>query len=53
MNDHKEGKFIREYEAISDAQRKLGILKTSIVNALSGKSKLAGGFIWKYAHYHG
>lgn len=41
------GVFIKEYEAIADASRDLGILRTSICNCLAGKAKTAGGYIWQ------
>lgn len=41
----KEGKFIKEYKSISE----VGFVSiTSICNCLSGRSKTAGGFVWKY-----
>lgn len=39
---------ICEYEGLMDAQRKTGILFTSILNNISGRTKSSGGFIWKY-----
>jgi len=37
-----------EYESLSDAFNKTGILITSICNNLKNKSKTAGGLIWYY-----
>lgn len=42
-----QGILIREYKAIADASRELGILRTSIANCLAGKAKSAGGYIWQ------
>lgn len=41
-----EGKFIRSWESISEAQLQLGL--TSISNALLGVSKYAGEWQWRY-----
>lgn len=42
------GEIINEYSSISLASNKLGIIRTSIMNTLAGKSNSAGGFNWKY-----
>lgn len=44
----KDGKHIADYETITSASNKLGIIRTSIVNCLRGSSKTSGGFIWRY-----
>lgn len=41
-----EGKFIRTWPSVSDAERALGL--NSISNCLLGKTKYAGNFQWKY-----
>ena len=43
----KTGKQICAYESITKASKSTGISRTSISNNLIGKSKSAGGFIWK------
>lgn len=40
--------FVREYESIAEAQRITNIKSTGICNCLSGRTKSAGGYIWKY-----
>lgn len=44
-----EGNFIQEFNGAKTAADVLGIQRTSIVNVLTGKSKTAGGFVWRYA----
>lgn len=44
----KNGNFINEYPSIKDAQRKTGIPNQHICNVCRGKSKTAGGYVWKY-----
>ena len=41
-----DGKLIAEYESVSEAIRKTGILKIS--NVCRGERKQAGGYIWRY-----
>lgn len=48
----KEGKLIRIFERVGDVFKELGILHTSIANNIAGKSKTAGGFIWKEVEQH-
>lgn len=43
----KRGEQIHSYESVTKASAFTGISRTSISNCLSGKSKSAGGFIWK------
>jgi hypothetical protein len=45
-----DGKFVKEFESIKEAGRKLKIDSTSITKAVGGKNNrlTAGGFIWKY-----
>lgn len=39
---------IKSYQAIFDAERETHILHSSIANMLSGRTKTAGGYKWKY-----
>lgn len=43
-----DGNFIREWNCTMDAHRELHIGFTSISNCLKNRSKMAGGFVWKY-----
>lgn len=43
--DPKNGEILREFSSIKNAEIFIGL---NIKKALSGKSKKAGGFIWKY-----
>ncbi len=42
-----EGIFIKKHKSITHTARELGILRTSIMNNLSGRSKFAGNYTWK------
>ena len=44
----KSGKIIAGYESITEGARACGILKSAIINNLTGRYKSAGGFIWQY-----
>lgn len=44
----KEGVLVREYASIAEAGQTSGIKKNNIQHVLSEKTKLAGGFVWKY-----
>lgn len=44
----KDGEKLAEYRSISVAADMTGIGRTSINNALSGWSRTAGGYVWKY-----
>lgn len=44
----KKERFIKEYVGVSQASRETLINKSNISQALSGKQKTAGGFIWRY-----
>ena len=44
----KDGIEISEYDSVTDASEKTGIIKQNISSALTGKYKTAGGFEWKY-----
>lgn len=43
----KKGQFIKKYKTLAEAAKELGMVRTSISNALSGSAKTAGGFIWR------
>ena len=45
---NKQGIFIKEWNGTKEPSQKLGINRGSIRNCLSGISKTAGGYIWKY-----
>ena len=42
------GIFINEYRSAKDAEDIMGINRKNISNNIRGKSKTAGGYIWKY-----
>lgn len=44
----KDGKFINEYESITEASRQCNIRRTDITNCCRGEQKTAKGFVWKY-----
>ena len=44
----KDGKVIKLWECIKDAERSLGIHEANIVKCCTGKRKTTGGFMWKY-----
>ena len=44
----KDNNIIKEYISISEAGRTSGVKKGNIQQMLSGNTKSAGGFIWKY-----
>ena len=44
----KEMNIINKFESLMDAYKTTNIGRTAIANNLSGLSKSAGGFIWKY-----
>lgn len=43
-----DGEFVAEYKSRADAQRKTGV--TSLPNALIGRAKSAGGYLWSYTN---
>ena len=45
----KENILISEYPSIKEASRKTGISASNIQHSVSGRTKIAGGYIWKYA----
>ena len=42
----KNGKFIKAYDSISEAEKETGV--KNIFNGCSGKRKSSGGFVWNY-----
>lgn len=44
----KQGKFIREWDYMSQASKELNINKANIAETCYGKRKSAGGYVWKY-----
>lgn len=42
------GKIIKEYGALSEAYRKTGIFASNISACCLGKTKTAGGYVWKF-----
>ena len=44
----KEGTFIKEWQSVNEACRKLGIGSSSICQCCKDKCKQAGGFRWTY-----
>jgi len=44
----KNRNFIKTFESISEASNKLNIYQGSISNVLVGRSKTAGGYVWRY-----
>lgn len=45
----KDGEYVATFKTIKAASDKTGIGETSIGNNLRGRSKSAGGFVWKFA----
>jgi hypothetical protein len=43
-----DGKFVKEWDCISNASNTLTINRSAIENCIFGKSKTSGGYIWKY-----
>ena len=44
----KDGTLIKEWPSACEAERRLGISKSSICFCLKGRYKSAGGFVWRY-----
>lgn len=44
----KKGSEVVVYKGACEASKSLGVLRTSIANCLSGRSKTAGGYEWHY-----
>ncbi len=45
----KNNEFIKRYNSISDAMRQTGISVSNISICCSQKTKIAGGYVWKFA----
>lgn len=43
-----DGNFIKKWENTSFAANSLGVARTAITNCLTGRSKKAKGYLWKY-----
>lgn len=43
-----DGVLVKEYPSIAEADRTSTVKKSNIQNVLAGKTKTAGGFVWKY-----
>ncbi|WP_304610373.1 NUMOD4 domain-containing protein [Muribaculum intestinale] len=46
-----EGELIRVFPSIREACRKLGINNGNLTEALKGKRRTCGGYVWKYINY--
>ncbi len=44
----KDGILINEYDSLKKASEETGIEKSNICSVCKGKTKTAGGFVWKY-----
>ena len=44
----KDGEFIKEWPSLIEAERQLGIARSSICGCLRYGFKHAGGFVWRY-----
>lgn len=44
----REGDYITTYQTIAEASKQTGIGDTNIGNCLRGRSKSAGGYVWKF-----
>lgn len=44
----KDGKFIKTYDSISEAERNTGVSNKNIAHVLRGRSQTAGGYCWQY-----
>lgn len=45
----REGNFIKQWESIHEAEKKLKIYHINIIKVCKGERFTAGGYIWKYA----
>ena len=43
------GNLVKEWDCAADVEREIGIKRTNISSCCKGKSKSAGGYIWRYA----
>ena len=46
----KQGNFIKTWDSIIEASKKLNIYPSCISNTCANRRKTAGGYIWKYAN---
>jgi len=46
----KQGNFIKQWDSVKKAGIKLNITRRNIGECLRGRSKSAGGYVWKYAN---
>lgn len=44
----KDGNFIKEWKSFASVRRELNISSSNVVQCAKGKTKSAGGFVWKY-----
>lgn len=44
-----QGKFLKEYPSLKEAERQTGVSTGGISNVCAGKRQTAGGYIWKKA----
>jgi hypothetical protein len=44
----KDGEFVCEFKSMTEASNALGLRLDGISNALSGRTKSCGGYVWKY-----
>ena len=42
-----QGNIINHFNSLNEAERQTGINATSISKAIHGRTKIAGGFLWK------
>lgn len=45
----QNNEFLRIWDSATDVERETAILRQSIISCCKGKSKTAGGYIWRYA----
>ena len=44
-----DGKFIREFDSITEAAESINLSLSAMSRVLTGKHKTAGGFMWAYS----
>lgn len=47
VSQYKNGKKLRTYPTLGDAAAKVGVVRSAISNALTGRSRSAGGYEWR------
>lgn len=50
VQQFKDGELVAEYKSLTEAENITGIEKHNISEACRGKSKTAGGYIWRYVN---